>query len=169
LQSGFIHTKQFMLMKTTKTIWLSIFIILLTSCSVTKKSTTGKNSLQQKIESKNFTVFVVRSIPTNLINSTYNTDVVLKVKKDRSYANLPFHQELSVNVNDMTEGQVSFDAEMEEFTSTRHPDNSWTIRYNVTGEPYSYRVNIEVTAKGKAVIEVSSPQRSTMTYFGDLD
>lgn len=156
-------------MKTTKTIWLSLFIFLLASCSVGNKSASGKKTLQQKIESKDFTVFVVRSIPTNLINSTYNSDVVLKVKKDRAYANLPFHQELSVNVNDMTEGQVGFDAVMEEYTSTQHPDNSWTVRFKVDGDPYSYQVNIEATAKGKAVVEISSPQRSTMTYYGDLD
>ncbi|MDD4993012.1 MAG: DUF4251 domain-containing protein [Paludibacter sp.] len=156
-------------MKTTKTIWLSLFILLLASCSVSNKSASGKKTLQQKIESKDFTIFVVRSIPTNLINSTYNSDVVLKVKKDRAYANLPFHQELSVNVNDMTEGQVGFDAVMEEYTSTQHPDNSWTVRFKVDGDPYSYQVNIEATAKGKAVVEISSPQRSTMTYYGDLD
>ena len=156
-------------MKTTKTICLGLLIFIVTSCSVANKSTTEKNTLKQKIESKDFTVFVVRSIPTNLINSTYNSDVVLKVKKDRAYANLPFHQKLSVNVHDMTEGQVSFDAQMEEFTSTQHPDKSWTIRFKVDGDPYSYQVNIEITAKGKAVIEISSPQRSTMTYYGDLD
>jgi len=156
-------------MKTIRVIWLGLLIFILASCSVANKSTIGKNILQQKIELKDFTIFVVRSIPTNLINSSYNSDVVLKVKKDRAYANLPFHQELSVNIHDMTEGQVGFDAVMEEYTSTQHPDNSWTVRFKVDGDPYSYQVNIEVTAKGKAVVEISSPQRSTMTYYGDLD
>jgi len=156
-------------MKTYKPIWIWLLIFLVVSCSVAKKSVSDKKTLQQKIESKDFTIYVTRCLPTDLVNSSFNSDVVLKVKKDTAYANLPFHGLLSVNPMEMTEGPISFDGPMREFTMTQNPTVGWNLLFKVDSDPYTYQVNIEISNKGKAVVKVSSSKRSTMTYFGDLD
>lgn len=156
-------------MKTNKPIWIWLLIFLVASCSVAKKSVSDKKTLQQKIESKDFTIYVTRCLPTDLVNSSFNSDVVLKVKKDTAYANLPFHGLLSVNPMEMTEGPISFDGSMREFTMTQNPTVGWNLLFKVDSDPYTYQVNIEISNKGKAVVKVSSSKRSTMTYFGDLD
>lgn len=139
------------------------------SCSVVKKPVTGKKTLEQKIESKNFTFFVDRCLPTGLENSTFNSDVILKIKNDSAYANLPFHGLLSVNPQQMTEGPISFNCRMKEFSMKHDSAKGWNLFFKVDGDPYSYQVTIEISTKGNAVVKVKSTKRSTMTYFGDID
>jgi hypothetical protein len=156
-------------MKTCKAILGLILMIALVSCSVAKKPVTGKKTLQQKIESKDFTFFVDRCLPTGLENSTFNSDVILKIKDETAYANLPFHGLLSVNPQQMTEGPISFNGPMKEFSMNQDPAKGWNLFFKVDSDPYSYQVTIEISAKGKAIVKVKSTQRSTMTYFGDID
>ena len=139
------------------------------SCSVAKKSTAEKKSLQQKIESKDFTFFVDRCLPTGLEISTFNSDVILKLKDITAYANLPFHGLLSVNPNEMTEGPISFNEPMQDYTMKQVPNKGWYITFKVLSDPYIYQVSIEISIKGKAIVKVASNKRSTMTYFGDVD
>ena len=156
-------------MKTFKTsfIWLLLFFVA--ACYAVKKPVTEKKSLQQKVESKDFTVYVTRCLPTDLVNTSFNSDVVLKVKKDTAYANLPFHGLLTVNPMDMTTGPITFNGPMREYTMSQSPANGWSILFKVYSDPYTYQVAVEISKKGKAVVKVTSTKRTTMTYFGDMD
>ena len=156
-------------MKTFKAILGLMLIITVVSCSVTKKPVTAKKTLQQKIESKDFTFFVDRCLPTGLENSTFNSDVILKIKDETAYANLPFHGLLNVNPQQMTEGPINFNGPMKEFSKNYDSTKGWNLFFKVDGDPYSYQVTIEISTKGKAVVKVKSTKRSTMTYFGDVD
>ena len=156
-------------MKTSKAILGMMLIIALVSCSVAKKPITGKKTLQQKIESKDFTFFVDRCLPTGLENSTFNSDVILKIKNETAYANLPFHGLLSVNPQQMTEGPINFNGPMKGFSMKYDSMKGWNLIFNEDGDPYSYQVTMEISTKGKAVVKVKSTERSTMTYFGDID
>jgi len=121
------------------------------------------------VESKDFTVYVTRCLPTDLVNTSFNSDVVLKVKKDTAYANLPFHGLLTVNPMDMTTGPITFNGPMREYTMSQSPANGWSILFKVYSDPYTYQVAVEISKKGKAVVKVTSTKRTTMTYFGDMD
>jgi len=156
-------------MKTFKTscFWLLLFFVA--ACYAVKKPVTEKKSLQQKVESKDFTVYVTRCLPTDLVNTSFNSDVVLKVKKDTAYANLPFHGLLTVNPMDMTTGPITFNGPMREYTMSQSPANGWSILFKVYSDPYTYQVAVEISKKGKAVVKVTSTKRTTMTYFGDMD
>lgn len=156
-------------MKTFKIISLGMLLLSITSCSVAKKSTSKKKTLQQKIESKDFTFFVDRCLPTGIEISTFNTDVILKLNETTAYANLPFHGLLSVNPNEMTEGPISFNGPMQDYTMKQVPNKGWNITFKVVSDPYTYQVTMEISTKGKAVVRVTSNKRSTMTYFGDID
>jgi hypothetical protein len=156
-------------MKTSKAILGLMLIITVVSCSVAKKPVIGKKTLQQKIESKDFTFFVDRCLPTGLETSTYNSDVILKIKNETAYANLPFHGLLSVNPQQMTEGPINFNGPMKEFSMNYDSIKGWNLFFNVDGDPYSYQVTMEISTKGKAIVKVKSTKRSTMTFFGDID
>ena len=156
-------------MKTSKAIsfWLLLFIV--TACTTTNKFITIKQKLQQKIEAKELTIFVTRCIPSDLVNSNFNTDVSLNIKGNNAYANLPFHSDLSVNPNEGTSGPISFDGTMKEYTMFQDSVKGWTLWFKVESGKYPYRVNVQISPKGKAVFEVSSPLRTTMTYWGEVD
>ena len=156
-------------MRTFKTISLWLFILLVASCSVVKTSVNNEKTLQQKVESKDFTFYVERCLPTDLLNSSFNSDVVLKIKNNTAYGNLPFHGLLSVNPMDMTSGPISFDGPMKEFTLTQNGAKGWNLLFKVDSAPYIYQVNMEISVNGKAVVKVTSTKRSTMTYYGEVD
>jgi len=156
-------------MKTTKTIWLGLLIIAVVSCAAGKRTTSIKKTLPQKVETKDFTFYVDRCLPTGLEISTYNSDVVIRLKDSTAYGNLPFHGLLSVNPMEMTEGPITFNGLMKGFTKTYNPAKGWNILFKVVGEPYTYQVEMQISTKGKAVVKVTSTKRSTMTYFGEVD
>lgn len=156
-------------MKTNKATYLWLFLLLLTSCSVSNKSVTNKKTLQQKVESKDFTIFVSRCLPTDLVNSPFNSDVVLKLKNDKAYANLPFHGLLNVKQLEAPTDPISFDGPMKELTINPNSAGGWDLSFKVESDPYTYQVIINISTKGKAVVKITSTKRSTMTYFGEVD
>ena len=156
-------------MKIFKTISLCMLILFAAACSVGKKSVSQKLTLQQKVESKDFTFFVDHCLPTDLVNSSFNSDVIVKLKNGNAYGNLPFHGKLSVNPQEMTSGPISFDGPMKDFTMAKIPSKGWNLFFNIDNESYLYQVEMEISLTGKAVVKVSSTKRSTMTYFGDVD
>ena len=156
-------------MKTCKIIRVMMLIITLVSCTTTKKTIAVKKTLEQKIESKDFTFFVDRCLPTGLENSTFNSDVVLKLKNEIAYANLPFHGLLNVNPQQMTEGPINFNGEMKDFSMHYDKTKGWNILFKVEGNPYTYQVIMQISNKGNGIVKVESTKRSTMTYFGDVD
>jgi len=156
-------------MKSFKTISLCMLILFAAACSVGKNSVSQKLTLQQKIESKDFTFFVDHCLPTDLVNSSFNSDVIVKLKNGNAYGNLPFHGKLSVNPQEMTSGSISFDGPVKDFTMAKIPSKGWNLFFNIDNESYLYQVEMEISLTGKAVVKVSSTKRSTMTYFGDVD
>jgi hypothetical protein len=156
-------------MKTFKTSFIGLFLFVVAACSTVKKLVTEKRSLLQKVESKDFIVYVTRCLPTDLVNTSFNSDVVLKVKKDTAYANLPFHGLMTVNPMDMTTGPITFNGPMREYTMSQNSSKGWSILFKVDSAPYTYQVAIEISNNGKAVFKVTSTKRTTMTYFGDTD
>jgi len=156
-------------MKMFKTISVCMLILFAAACSVGKKSVSQKLTLQQKVESKDFTFFVDHCLPTDLVNSSFNSDVIVKLKNGNAYGNLPFQGKLSVNPQEMTSGPISFDGPVKAFTLAKIPSKGWNLFFNIDSNPYMYQVEMEISLTGKAVVKVSSTKRTTMTYFGDVD
>jgi hypothetical protein len=156
-------------MKTYKTIWVGLLIFLLASCSGVKQVTSDKKTLEQKIDSKNFTIYISRCLPTDLVNSTFNTDVVIKLKNDTAYGNLPFHGYIkSVISREMTSGPINFNGPMQDFSMSHDQVKGWNLIFKVKSNEYLYQVDIEISTKGQAVAHVDSPERTSMTYFGEV-
>jgi hypothetical protein len=156
-------------MKTNKTIWLLTLVLLLASCSVKKNAVSKKKTLQQKVESKDFTIYVSRCSPTDLENGGFNSDVVLKVKNDIAYANLPFHGLLNIKQLEKPMDPISFNAPMYDFVMDKTRNGGWVVTFKVKSDQYIYQVNITISSKGNVVAKVTSNERTTMTYFGNVD
>lgn len=156
-------------MKTYKLILLWLLVFSVASGMAAKKPGSTKRTLQQKIESNDFTVYVSRCLPTDLENSPFNSDVALKIKNDTASANLPFHGLQNIKQLETLMDPINFNGPMKDFTITHNPDKSWNLLFNVESNPYFYQVQINVSAKGKAIVKIASSKRTTMTYFGDVD
>lgn len=155
-------------MKTIKTIWLLTFVFLVASCSV-KNSVSNKKTLQQKVESKDFTIYVSRCNPTDLVNSGFNSDVVLKLKNDIASADLPFHGKLNIKQLEQSMDPISFNNPMYDYLMNKNREGGWDITFKVKSDPYIYQVNITISTKGNAVAIITSNERTTMTYYGTVD
>src|ERR1035437_8306257 len=142
-------------MKTFKTIWLGLLLFSVASCTVVKKSVSEKKTIQQKIESKDFTFFVDRCLPTGLEISTFNSDVNIKIKNETAYGNLPFHGLLNVNPQERTEGPISFNGPKKGYTMT-HDSKGWRILFKIVSDPYIYQVDMTISTDAKAIVKVTS-------------
>ena len=156
-------------MKAFKTIWIIIVFFSVASCSLVNKSAANRRTLPEKVETKDFTVFVDRCLPTGLEITTFRSDEIFRLKNGIAYALLPFHGLLSVNPMNMTEGPICFNGPVKNFSMTQNPVNGWNILFKVESNPYLYQVDIKISNKGKAIVKITSNKRSTMTYFGEVD
>ena len=156
-------------MKPFKTIWLSIVLLSVASCSILNKSAADKRTLPEKVESKDFTVFFERCLPTGLEVTTFRSDEIFRLKNGIAYAFLPFHGLLNVNPIDMTDGPIRINGPVKDFSLTKNTVNGWSILFKVESNPYLYQVDIKISNKGKAVVTISSNKRSTMIYYGEVD
>jgi len=156
-------------MKTFKSLLLLVLIFSVATVSGVKKPGKEKKTVQQKVESKDFTFYVDHCLPTDLVNSSFNSDVVIKIKDGIATADLPFHGKLSVNPSEMTSGPITFNGPMYDVTFTQRGEKGWNILFKVDSDPYTYQVDMDITSKGKAEVRVTSKKRTTMTYFGEID
>lgn len=156
-------------MKAFKTLLLLVLIFSVASGSAVKKSTKIKKTLQQKVESKDFTFYVSRCLPTDLVNSSFNSDVVINLKNGNASADLPFHGKLTINPNETTTGPITFNGPMYDFVITPRAEKGWNILFKVDSDPYTYQVDMDISTNGKAEARVSSTKRTTMTYYGEID
>jgi hypothetical protein len=156
-------------MNTFKTMIIGLLILSATSCTLTKKSATVTRTLAQKVETKDFTFFIDRSVPDGIRPTTFRSDEILKLKNDNAFALMPFHGIVTGDPMKNDSEPIRFDGPMKGFTMTQDPVKGWKITFNIESNPYIYQVNIEITNKGKAVVKVTSNQRTTMTYFGEVD
>jgi len=64
-------------MNTFKTMIIGLLILSATSCTITKKSSTGTRTLAQRVEAKDFTFFIDRSVPDEIRAITFRSDEIL--------------------------------------------------------------------------------------------
>jgi len=156
-------------MNTFKTMLFGLLFLSATSCALIKKTPTDTRTLVQKVETKDFTFFIDRCMPTGIENSTFRSDEILKIRNDNAYALMPFHGIVTGDPMKNDSEPIRFNGPMRGFMMTHDPVKGWNITFNVESTPYIYQVNIVITNKGKAVVKVTSNQRTTMTYFGEVD
>lgn len=82
---------------------------------------------------------------------------------------MPFHGIVSGDPMKNNSEPIRFDGPMKGFTMIQDTVKRCNITFNVERAPYTYQVTIDNTNKGKAVVKVTSNQRTTMTYFGEVD
>lgn len=138
------------------------------SCSTVKKAVSMSKTLEQKIETRDYTIGVERCYPTDLVNSSFGSDVCVKVKNDSAFSDLPFHGLLDVNPQKVTAGNISVEDPIKEYVMKQNNKNGWDIAFLVNAKQYHYQFTIEISSKGKAVIKVTSTERTTMTYYGEV-
>lgn len=155
-------------MKTSKIVLFLLVTLCFSSCSIFKSGTRDTRTLQQKIESKHFTIGITRCRPTDLAFSTYGTEITLELKNDTAIADLPFHGLLDVNPNNMTQGNVKFNNKVQDFSMKSDDKGGWNFFFRVPSDPYLYQVEMSIDQKGYAVIIINSVKRSTMTYWGEV-
>jgi len=169
LITGNLKFKKHQSMNTFKTMLFGLLFLSATSCTLTKKSTSNTRTLAQKVETKDFTFFIDRSVPDGIRPTTFRSDEILKLKNGNASALMPFHGLVTGDPMKNDSEPIRFNGPMRGFMMTHDPVKGWNITFNVESTPYIYQVNIVITNKGKAVVKVTSNQRTTMTYFGEVD
>jgi hypothetical protein len=126
-------------------------------------------TLQEKVESKNFSISITHSNPSNLSKSYLGNDVELRLNKDSAFAHLPFFGVLNTIPMDQNDGGVNFEKPMKDFVLKKNPQVGWNLFFKIDTPQYKYQVRVDVAAEGKTVIYITSTERSPMTYYGEVE
>jgi len=155
-------------MKTQQSLLIFISILLLSSCSIFRKAIPDNRTLQEKVESKSFTIAISHSNPSNLRDSYLGNDVEVRMKNDSIFANLPFFGVANTAPMDQNDGGINIEKPMKDFLIKQNSQSGWNLIFKVNTSQYKYVFRVDIDNQGKAIVFVTSTERSPMTYYGEV-
>ena len=159
-------------MKITFFVFLSF--VLFSACSSLKLSKEEKEmklfQVSQNIENNNFAIKINRANPMRGKSIHLTSPYDLTIRNDSAIAHLPFFGRATFAPYGNKNGGIMFAEKMERYQVTPTPKNDgWNVSFNVSQEiGYSYYFNIIIYREGNSSINVSSPQRDSITFWGEM-
>lgn len=146
---------------------LLVAFILFSNCT-SQRIIAEKPGLRKEVNTNNF-AFVIDHCSSARFGDVYlHNGEELRIKNDSIYANLPFFGIAHTAPIDPLTGGITFSQKINNLLIKEIPMKGWRVELNVQNTPFSYRFRIEIAPDGKSVISVTSPDRSAMTYYGEV-
>lgn len=153
-----------------KTVFSLAFILLAlaagTACSSSSQAQDGNANYESIIGSKNYT-FIAQSVtPLGGRNRQLTSDYDLRVLGDSVVSYLPyFGRAYSAPVNP-NEGGIQFTSTQFEYQTVPRSKGGWIITIKPTDAKDVREMNLTVTSKGYATLNVISNNRQSISYNG---
>jgi len=128
-----------------------------------------ENQIGQLINSREFDFIATRALPQDggSVDLTTNSNFI-KFHPDCVVSYMPFYGR-AYHVDYGGDGGIKFDAKPKEFkVTTRNRGKGYAITISVPVSRDCFQLNLIVSPDGSATLTISSNDRSTITYFGDI-
>lgn len=166
-------------MKTKITFITLMMIFLLGTCfaQVSSRKAKRENAKLERvrqtqilINSGEFVFTATRAIPQggSTIDLTTNPNY-LKFHPDRIESYMPFFGR-AYNIDYGGDGGIKFEGKPKEFKmATRGKGKGYEISATVSGKLDSYQLNLFVTSEGSATLMITSNNRNSISYYGEIN
>jgi len=143
-------------------------LVFMASCSSTKTTTESTRELNQKVESKDFTVDVNYANPMSgqqiFLTNGYN----LRIKNDSAFAYLPYYG-VAYSAPYGGDGGIKFSEPMNGYScKTNKKSDGWDIYFKVNAKENGYEILLNVFKNGNSTITVNSNNRQSISFYGEL-
>lgn len=155
------------IMKRTFLILTALFLFW--NISLTATAQEAELSVEQKIESKDYTILVTLANPMKgkSIYLSYGYD--LQVRNDSAIAYLPYFGTAHSAPVDPSEGGIKFSEPMENYSSVQNKKGDrWEIAFDVKKGIELFKIRISVFENGSVTLSINPSNRSHISFNGDL-
>lgn len=162
-------------MKTHTLLLSALFCFIIGSTSAQEKNIeanpnkeiTDTGRITELLKSKTFefianTVYPASGTPKNLVGSGYSVTFSPEI----IISNLPFYGRGYTGMTMGRDKGMRFEGTPENFTISEK--NDYEINATVNGESDTYSISMEVSVSGYATLTISSNDRGTITYQGEV-
>ena len=157
-------------MKKTLFIILAAAVLMLSGCASLRLSPEEKaqiaEQIQENLDNRTFLIDVDQMLPRRG-GSRHVNGFSLKVDGDRLISNLPYFGQ-AWNVPYGGGKGLSFESDIAYYTETYPKADSRQIALTTNNGEDTFLYIIEVYTNGKAIIEVRSRNRETISYYGNV-
>ncbi len=161
-------------MKTRLFLSVTLISFILVACTSQKQtgSTTQNTTIEQineKVKTKNFKIDVNYAYPMSGKSIYLDSGYTLILRNDSALAYLPFFGVAYTAPYGTDDGGVKFREPIKNYSATRQKnDGEWSIKFNINTSNYNYDLYVDIYSNGKAMINVSSPQRQSIKFSGEI-
>jgi len=156
-------------MKSKGFFFVFVGILFLFSCSTSKKVSLNENEIIQKVQKKDFTIFVNYAYPSRGSQIYLTSKYSLKIKNDSAFAYLPYYGVAYVAPYNSSEGGIKFSEPMYDYVQTVNKKNDgWKIRFKVKTVMSDVNVFMEIFKNGISSININSYERESIHFSGEV-
>lgn len=145
-----------------------VVLLFISSCTSTKTTVSKTQTVNSKVQSKDFTISVKSANPMGgrLINLSYGYD--LRIKNDSAFAYLPYYG-VAYSAPYGNEGGIKFAEPIREFSNTKNEKlNSWNIRFKVRDKSEGYDFFVIIFENGSSSITVNMMNKQPINFHGEV-
>ena len=147
-------------------------VFILSGCKTaefTPEQLIVKQIIDEKVEAKDWTITFDRAIPLRGRNVILTSSYTLEVRNDSVFANLPYFGQVTYVRSEM-DGRIKFQEPYRSYAWSPMSKNKGSeITMDVREPDYQYRLFVTLLDNGRVVLSVTSPQRDSITYYGELN
>lgn len=162
-------------MKTPSIIFAAIFCFTLGTVSAQKKNLKAKSALENEdsntveslLNSQTFefiatTAYPISGTPKSIAGSGYS----VTFSPEKIVSNLPYYGRAYSGMTMGRDKGMRFKGKPEDFTVDKKKE--YLVNTTVYGESDTYEISLSVTTSGYATLSISSNDRGTITYQGEI-
>ena len=146
----------------------AVLSILVVSCASTKVTAEQEAAVRTNIQNRNFTVNVIRAIPTGSRNVNLTSPYSIRLEGDMVYSYLPYFGRAYNIPYGGGEGLV-FEAPVSDYRVVAGKKGSQTITFTAASDAGENRFTIDVYPGGSSQVTVIPAGRQAIRYDGTLD
>lgn len=145
-----------------------VVLLFISSCTSTKTTASKVQTVNTKVQAKDYTIMVRSAIPMGGISIHLSYNYELRIKNDSSIAYLPYFG-VAYSAPYGGDGGIKFAEPTKEYTYVRRKkSDGWDIRFKVRAKEDIYDFFVNIFENGSSTIIVNSNNRQPITFYGEL-
>jgi len=150
-------------------LFIGLMFIGLMSCTTAKIAPEIKESVQRKIESKDFTVTFNQAIPTRMKPVYLTSEYTLTISGDSATVFLPYYGVAYSAPYNSGEGGIKYQKNpVIDYKITPRNKGGWDINFQLQSAYYHDKFFLTIFENGKSYLQVNSNERDGISFNGDM-
>ena len=152
-------------------VFILSIVFVLVGCKTTQltpETLAVKQAIEMSVEAKDFAMTFDQISPLRGRNIILNSNYTLEVRNDSVFADLPYYGQVTY-VRPGVDGGIKFQEPYQNYVwKSTSKNDKYEITMDIRQPDYQYRLFLTIWDNGKVTLSITSPQRDSITYYGEI-